>query len=290
MCDGENFNSFLEVPDHLFSKELFSLTKCTNCSFVFTSNAPDEKNAGPYYETEDYIEHSDTKKGLINTIYHLSRNWMVGYKQRLISRHMKSKGRVLDIGSASGYFLNHMKGLNYEVKGVEISQKARDLCKANFNIATATPNEWLDAKEDNMFSVVTMWHVMEHVYPIDTYLKKIHSSLNETGKAFIAMPNHTSFDASYYQDDWAAYDVPRHIWHFNPSAFNNLAAKHGFKVEKLHSLPLDPFYISMVSADYSGGLMSKIAAPFVATISSILSWVNKEKASSVVYVLSKATA
>mgnify|MGYP002395054744 CR=1 FL=1 len=286
MCDGTNFHDELIVPDWLLSKEPFSVKECTNCSFRFTANPPSAESAGAYYETEDYIEHSDNAKGLINKLYHMARRQMLKYKLRLVAKHAEGK-KLLDIGSGSGYFLNTMKTAGYDVNGVEISDKAVELCQSNFGIKAYSPDDFLADKIPGKIDVASMWHVFEHVYSYEEYFKLIHEKLNDAGTSFVAMPNHLCLDETIYGKYWAAYDTPRHLWHFTPITFKKFAEDRGFELVKMHNLPLDPFYNSMVSASYKKSLTLLPVTVFYGFLSLLLGVFSIKRASSVIYVLKK---
>lgn len=271
------------------SGEEFPLMHCQDCSFIFTQDAPREEAVGTYYDTEDYVEHSDTHKGLVFSLYHYGRKLMLRRKRQLVGRQSGGK-KLLDIGSASGYFLNHMRQRGYEVSGVEVSQKARRLCEAKFGISAFDPEWFLNEDQVARFDLITLWHVFEHVYRLGDYMDAFQRSLEPGGALIIAMPNHRSFDAKYYKEHWNAWDVPRHLWHFNPATFKRFAADHGFEIRSTYRLPLDPFYNALVSADYKPGFRSSLWAGLVGGVSWAWSILNKERASSLVYVLRKTNS
>ncbi len=286
VCDNTSFNKHLDVPDWLVSKKSFKLNACGACGFVFTADAPSPEEIGPYYNSEEYVEHSDTKKGLIYGIYHYARKLMLNYKLRII-RKLGTGNKILDVGSGSGYFLNHMKKNGYDVTGVEISDKAIQLCSANFGIQAFKPEYMLEGKLDNDYDLITLWHVFEHVYSYNEYFDIFNNSLSKNGKLVIAMPNHDSFDSQFYRTHWAAYDTPRHIWHFTPKTFEQFASKRGFKMIQKYRLPLDPFFNSMVSASYKEKFTFLPFTVLVGFWSYLKSLVNKNKSSSLIYILEK---
>lgn len=284
VCKADQFQLVFTTQDFLVSKEAFSILECESCGFRFTQDVPSVENIAPYYDHVGYVEHSDNQEGLVNTLYHWGRQLMLRQKSKLIRRSAKGT-RLLDVGSASGYFLNHMKGEGYEVSGVEISPKARELCKSIFNIDTFPP-EWMSST-DRSFDVITLWHVFEHVYTYDEYFRSFGAMLESEGRLIIAMPNFKSLDAKYYGRFWNAYDVPRHIWHFDHDSFSRFAQDRGFTVESIKLLPLDPFYNSMVSAEYRYRLRFLPWTLVVATLSYLWSLLSTKKASSIVYILKK---
>ena len=286
VCDSSDFASFMDVPDWLVSKETFNISKCTSCGFKFTSDAPSENLVGPYYNSEEYVEHSDTKSGLIYSLYHKAREFMLSYKLRIISKMNVGK-KLLDVGSGSGYFLNKMATNGYDVTGVEISDKAVELCKKNFGITANSPQDFLTNKLDKDYDLITLWHVFEHVYSFEEYFDLFSNSLKDGGRLILALPNSDSTDADLYQEHWAAYDMPRHLWHFTPDTLELFASKRGFKLVKKHTLALDPFFISMVSASYKKNFTFLPITLLKAFYSFTISLFNIDKSSSLIYVLEK---
>lgn len=286
VCGNENLPTALELKDYSISKEDFSLAKCSNCQFVFTQDIPDETSIGPYYQSEAYISHSNTKKGLINSLYHIVRNWMLMSKRTLISRLSPNK-RILDVGSGTGYFLDFMKKSDYEVLGVEVDEAARTFAADNFGLTIHSPSKLLSNGIEEKFGAITMWHVLEHVHDPDAYFQAYQNLLSENGILAIAVPNCDSYDAAHYKKHWAAYDVPRHLWHFTPPTIKKLAAKNGFDLIEKKRLPYDAFYCSLLSEKYKGNSLYFISGFLHGGISWLKSIFDIDKTSSLVYVFKK---
>ncbi len=212
---------------------------------------------------------------------------MLGSKRRLIRKYIgESSGSILDIGSGTGFFLKHMKDHGWKVKAIEPSEEGRAFCKREFSIDAQKPGE-LFKMEDRSFDAISMWHVLEHVEDMNGYMKKIFSLLKNDGKAFIALPNHLSLDAAMYKDKWAAWDVPRHLWHFTPKTFESLALKHNFKLLKKKSMPLDAVYVSILSEKYRNKPFPLIRGGLIGIVSLIRGLISLNKSSSIIYVLNK---
>lgn len=283
------FSHYLNVPDWLVSKQNFELLQCNECSFIFTSNAPLSENAGPFYESEEYVEHTDTNKGLIYSVYHRARKWMLRFKLATIKKHTSGKS-ILDIGSGSGYFINFMKQNGYTVSGVEISDKAVALCKEKFDISVNSPSDFLARKLPNEFDAISMWHVFEHVYQYDEYFEIIKDSLKDEGRLFVALPNPDCFEANYYKQYWNGFDTPRHLWHFTPKTFKLFAEDRGFELFEMRRLPLDPFFNAMVSVSYQSGFKFLPYTFLIGFVSFCNGLLSRNKASSLIYVLKKQAA
>jgi 2-polyprenyl-3-methyl-5-hydroxy-6-metoxy-1,4-benzoquinol methylase len=287
LCASEKILIKFRFTDHFVSKEVFSLAECSECGFNFTQDYPEESEIGKYYESDEYISHSDTSKGFSNKIYRLVRNMMLGRKKDIAkSTCSLNTGRLLDIGSGTGYFAATMKKAGWQVSGIEINEKARTFSRNQFGLDIIDPGEIASLASDS-FDCITLWHVLEHFHDPFRYASEIRRLLKPGGHCIIALPNCSSYDALYYKNLWAAYDIPRHLWHFNPSSFKLFADKTGFKIKQLMNLPLDVFYISIISEKYKGSKLAFIKGTLMALPFAIKSLFHKNKSSSVIYILQK---
>lgn len=288
VCSNKTFKPFLTCTDHFVSRESFRIKECDNCGFKITEDIADELNIGSYYQSEEYISHSNTSQGLVNRIYHLVRNYMLGRKRRLVERNLKSKnGHILDVGTGTGFFLNEMKKNGWQVTGIEKSEEARSFAKSEFNLDNK-PNEAIAQLNDSEFDVISLWHVLEHIHNLEESMENYLRLLKPRGILVIAVPNHTSYDAKHYKESWAAYDVPRHIWHFSPQQMIRFGEKKGFKFSNLRTMPFDSFYVSLLSEKYKNSSLAFIKGIWHGKISWVYSLVNKKKCSSVIYVFQKS--
>ena len=209
---------------------------------------------------------------------------MLGRKRRLVEKSTSLKtGQILDVGTGTGFFLNEMKINGWQVNGTEKSSDARDFAKKEFSLDNL-PSENLFTLKDNSFDVITLWHVLEHIHQITENMEAFGRLLKTNGKLIIAVPNHDSTDANHYKEFWAAFDVPRHIWHFAPKQMKQLGEKHGFKLASLHTMPFDSFYVAMLSEKYKKSSLSLFKGIFFGKISWLNSIFNPGKCSSVIYV------
>ena len=253
----------------------------------FREGDPDESEIGRYYESPDYISHTDTRRGLANRLYHYVRQYMLRRKARLIKRCCGlSRGRLLDIGTGTGYFPHFMQERGWRVSAIEKSPQARAFAHEHFGLEADAP-EALDTYEAKSFDVVTLWHVMEHLQHLNETWERLYSILDDRGILVIAVPNPTSSDARHYKEMWAAYDVPRHLWHFTPAVMQQFGAKHGFILTERHPMPFDAFYVSMLSEKYR-----KSGVPFLKGMAEgaeagLASLMKKERSSSMIYVFQK---
>jgi 2-polyprenyl-3-methyl-5-hydroxy-6-metoxy-1,4-benzoquinol methylase len=286
VCNSTRINPLLTVKDHSVSKEAYVVWQCSECTLRFTQDVPDEDAIGPYYASPDYISHSNTSKGLLNQLYQRVRRITLGQKAALIARYTKEKGRLLDIGAGIGAFLSVMKKSGWEISGIEPDETARKKANELFGITLDQPAA-LFGLQDHRFDAITLWHVLEHVHQLHPYVEHLKNLLAAGGKIFIAVPNYTSADAAAYRNYWAAYDVPRHLYHFTPKSIAVLMQTHGLKVIEKKPMWFDSFYISLLSSKYHRGRTSWVGAGINGLRSNIAAMLNKDRCSSLIYIIEK---
>lgn len=285
VCHSKDLEQVLEAKDYTVSSELFKISHCKSCTFRFTNPVPAEQEIGRYYQSEDYVSHSDTSKGLINSLYQRVRRRTLRSKRKLVVRFSgKPSGNLLDIGCGTGAFLGEMKNAGWTVTGLEPDAGARAIALEKHGV-NALPSSDLMGLKDGEYDVITLWHVLEHVHELDAYMAKIQALLKKGGKLIIAVPNYDSVDAKVYGAGWAAYDVPRHLYHFTPAAMAKLLSRTGFTLSGMKKMPFDSFYVSMLSEKYRKG--SLIRAGWVGFRSWMVSLGNTARCSSVIYLSGK---
>ena len=281
--DISKHQQFITVKDHSVSKENFHLYRDESLDLLITYPQPNEQELPKYYESEDYISHTDGKRSLFEKTYHFVKGIALKNKLQLINDLQKDKGKLLDIGAGTGEFLIVAKENGWETTGIEPSDKARNIAlKKDVLLA-----ESLAILEDHSFDVITMWHVLEHVPNLDYQIKELKRLLKPTGTILIAVPNFNSYDAKHYGSFWAAYDVPRHLWHFSKTAIKGLFAKEALYLEKVLPMKFDAFYVSLLSEKYKTGKMNYLKAFLIGLKSNRYAKQNLEY-SSHIYVLKNA--
>lgn len=287
-CRSGNIQQKFSVKDFTVSGESFMIYQCNNCKGAFTQDIPAQDAIGAYYDSENYISHSNTQKGFINRIYHIVRSQTLLGKRKLLQQvTSKDKGNILDIGCGTGAFLHTMREAGWQTTGLEPDETARANAKQLFHIDPLPSNE-IFALPNNSYDAITMWHVMEHVHQLHEYIDQINQLLKSDGRLIVAVPNYTSADAEQYQQYWAAYDVPRHLYHFSPESMKQLMKQHGLEVINTKSMWFDSFYVSMLSEQYRNGQGNIVGAFFAGLVSNIKTLFKKEKCSSVIYIIKKA--
>ncbi len=289
VCKGNELSLFLSCKDYTVSRETFSIEKCKSCGFNFTNPRPTSSEIGKYYESEDYISHSNTNKGIINRIYQGVRKYTIQKKVALINSFVKETDKnILDIGCGTGEFLNACKNDGWNAQGIEPSLNARKLAIDNYGLVVSE-EAFLKNLKPACFDIITMWHVLEHVHELNTRVDELKRLLKNNGAIIIAVPNRSSYDATFYKEYWAGYDVPRHLYHFVPETMKMLLKNHGLEMANLLPMKFDSYYVSMLSEKYKTGKSDLINAFLKGWLSNVKAGGNAGKYSSIIYVIKKIT-
>ena len=272
--------SFITVKDFSVSGESFSLLLNEEYQILKTHPQPTLDKLGSYYEFEDYISHTDGKRTLFEKMYHFIKRKAIRDKVSLINSYQPLKGRILDIGAGTGDFLLECKNQNWDILGIEPNDKAKGIAVGK----GIKFGDTIEKLESNSFDVITMWHVLEHVPDVEHQVAELKRLLKPSGTIIIAVPNFKSYDANHYKEFWAAYDVPRHLWHFSKTAIEKIFDKQNMNLEDVKPMWFDSFYVSLLSEKYKSGKMNFISGFFIGLISNVSGFFKKEF-SSHIYVL-----
>ena len=285
-CNSGSFEPFLLCKDYTVSGEIFHIVSCKACGFKFTNPRPSNEEIGKYYKSDDYISHSNTSKGIISKLYKIVRNYTLKGKLSLIAKHSQ-KGNLLDYGCGTGMFLSVAKSSTWNAYGIEPDSGARKFATEDNKMTVYEDLKSADsALKETQFNCITLWHVLEHVMDLYETIAWFNSKLNSNGALIIAVPNYTSYDAKYYREFWAAYDVPRHLYHFDQKTMVDLVQKAGFRFVESLPMKFDSFYVSMLSEKYKHGKISYIKA-FLTGLRSNMKAKDPSAYSSVIYVFKK---
>lgn len=275
--------TYLKVKDHSVSGEEFQLIFNEDTEILETFPAPNEDQLSKYYKSEDYISHTDSKRNLFERVYHIIRSRALKKKLRLINSFGNESKQLLDVGCGTGDFLKIALTDGWTVTGIEPNEQARKIANVKTNQNVFEINH-LDNLKEHSFDVITLWHVLEHLPKLDTHIQLFRKLLKPNGLLIIAVPNYKSYDAAHYKEFWAAYDVPRHLWHFSRKSINKLFQKENFTLIKTIPLIFDAYYVSLLSEKYKTGYMNPLKAFWVGLKSNYRARHNNDY-SSLIYVL-----
>ena len=260
---------FLSTIDYVASNEQFNLFLDNKTNIVWTDVAEDH-NHNIYYKNENYLPHNE-KKGLFAFFYKLSQNIMFSYKLKVLKKILQPSNIILDYGSGDGHFGEFMKKQEINVQMYD-------------PIVNKSKNSQIF---DNQYDMIMMWHVLEHIPDINKTIIALEKKLKHNGALVVAVPNRDSFDSKAYRKHWAAWDVPRHLYHFNHNSLENLMKEKGFNLISRHPLWLDSYYVSYLSSKYKKSIFPWINSLVIGSLSNILA-IFTSKYSSSFYIFKRA--
>jgi 2-polyprenyl-3-methyl-5-hydroxy-6-metoxy-1,4-benzoquinol methylase len=288
VCKTGNFEPFLTLKDYFLTGEEFNIVSCRECGFRFVNPRPDRNEIGIYYQSEEYISHDTARRDLFTKAYKIARNIALRNKLSLVRKYAKGK-RLLDVGCGTGEFLAFCGRNGFDVKGIEPNEKARNFSKTRLQLETMSSFESFDPLREK-FDCITMWHVLEHVHDLDGYLENIRALLAEDGTLIVAVPNSDSTDAKHYKEFWAAWDVPRHIYHFTRESMQRLAEIAGFEIREILPQKMDSYYVSMLSEKYRHGSNRHLSAFIQGLRSNLAAGKDNRGHSSLIFILSRKSS
>jgi SAM-dependent methyltransferase len=285
VCNVQLFTKLLTVKDYTVSRETFAVVKCKSCGFVCTQFETN-KDLGYFYDSPEYISHTNSDKGLFNSIYQGVRSYTLGRKFSLLKSY-GTVNSVLDYGSGTGHFLSYCNSKKLDCYGIEPSDSARAIA-INAGLKVISNFEIFKSEVSReTFDAISLWHVLEHVPDLNETIDFLKSRMHKDSTLFIAVPNHTSGDAKYYKEHWAAFDVPRHLYHFSPDSIQKLMSNHDLEMVGMKPMWFDAYYVAMLSEKYKNGKISYLKAVWHGFRSNLNALFNSGECSSQIYIFKK---
>ena len=283
-CGHQSFLKYMDCEDFTVSHESFQIVQCTNCTLLFTNPRPIRQHLDKYYQSEQYISHTNNAKNLIGSIYKSVRSIALKSKLKLINS-LTPKGNLLDYGCGTGHFLSIAHQNNWKVVGIEPSEQAR--YNAHESIRPHILKSLEDIDKNTTFNIISLWHVLEHISDLKPTLISLANKLEKSGKLVIAVPNPESYDAEHYREYWAAFDVPRHLYHFTQKSLALLLESVNLQIDSIRPMKFDSFYVSLLSEKYKTGKTNYLKSFINGYKSNSYANNNNNNFSSLIYLVSK---
>ncbi len=287
LCENHPGNDvFIQAKDYLVSHRIFSVVRCPQCGLVLTNPRPADDKLPAYYQSHDYLSHSGQASTLTEKIYQAVKRLMLRKKVYFLKKWLREGDHILDVGTGTGDFPLQMKKAGIHAIGVEPNEAAAALARAK-GLEVYADLSSVHAEGRKSFAMITLWHVLEHMADPNEQIGLIRNLLRHDGMLVVAVPMIDSYDAAYYKQYWAAYDLPRHLVHFSSTTLVQLLNKHGFQLIEKRSLPFDAYYISLLSESHMNVLVKPLAwlrAIYTGLMSNIRYWSGRRPASSQVFV------
>jgi 2-polyprenyl-3-methyl-5-hydroxy-6-metoxy-1,4-benzoquinol methylase len=285
VCFSNKVVCINKLIDYSVSGEVFELMECKDCTLRFTHPAPAQEKIGAYYQSSEYISHTNEQKGMTGFLYRKVRKWTLQRKAALLIRLSQKKvGMHLDLGAGTGAFVHEMEKAGWNSVGFEPDEKARKMANRLYK-APVYPLEDFFRIAEGGYDVITLWHALEHIHPLQETVHRLEKLLTAKGKLIVAVPNFSSYDARYYKNYWAAYDVPRHLYHFSPKSMRRLMEQHGLIIKAIRPMWFDSFYVSILSEKYKKGFFLK--GMFIGLISNLYALFQVKNCSSLLYIMER---
>jgi 2-polyprenyl-3-methyl-5-hydroxy-6-metoxy-1,4-benzoquinol methylase len=285
LCEGVSFIKKITCQDHTQSKEKFQIVSCETCGFTLTNPRPNNDSIDSYYKSEMYISHTNSSKGLFSWLYQTIRAHTIRRKVVLL-KNLKKEGRHLDIGCGTGEFLYACKKSGYKTEGIEPSALARKQAIKNHDLSVSQ-NTDLTQYSKSEFDSISMWHVLEHIPNLNETISNFNKIIKPDGKIIIAVPNHECWDANYYNEYWAGWDVPIHFWHFSQNTIKRVFKKHKFNLVEKKAMVFDSYYVSLLSEEFMTGNKNFIKGFIIGLVSNLFGLLTKKGHSSIIYIFEK---
>jgi len=206
----------------------FALVQCNCCGLMYLNPQPTPEELEVYYP-EDYEAHVGTKKQQLGWLRRIDYRYGVEKRYRAIMRYTQT-GRMLDVGCATGAFLDGMREHGWRVVGVDPGVRAATYAREELGLEIQNTTFEAAHLEPASLDLVTMWNVLEHLSDPQQALNRIGKVLRPGGLLVFAIPSVESYDLKLFKKYWAGYDVPRHLFVFPPAVLEKMVKAAGFDI------------------------------------------------------------
>jgi SAM-dependent methyltransferase len=236
MCGADDGAPLVQTEDLLFpGEERFQLLSCRRCGHIYQSPRPTAESIGRYYP-EDYHPYLIAVEDEPSPLRRLDRAFGLRMRTQAVHRAAGGRpGRLLDVGCATGVFLDGMRRLGWSVQGVEPSAYAAGYARRRFGLDVYEGLLEDAALPAASFDAITMWDVLEHVHEPRPVLAELARLLRPGGVLVLSLPNPDSLEARLLGRYWLGWDLPRHLNVFPPTQLRAHLARHGMPVERIRS-------------------------------------------------------
>jgi SAM-dependent methyltransferase len=248
MCGASDGAPLVETADQMLpGPERFRLLSCRACGHLYQSPRPSPEAIGAYYPA-GYISFQPAVADLPSPLRRLELRRYYATRRRIVERAVAGPGRILDVGCATGNFLDAMRAAGWRAQGVEPSVEAAAYARERLGLDVLTGRLEDAALPSGAFDVVTLWDVLEHVHEPRATLAEAARLLRPGGALILGLPNPDSLEARLLGPHWIGWDLPRHLNLFRPALLRAQLATMGLPVERISS-PIHGYAVLVMSLE-----------------------------------------
>lgn len=222
-----------KITDNAYGS-LWTFSKCHSCKFVFSNPYVSEDSIVEFYSHLEDAEYSEEAQGRSRNFHSILKN---------LDKIKKPDKSILDIGAASGIFLNIAKKEGYRISGIEPSEYLVSEANKKFNINLFN-GIIEDYKSKEKYSVISLLDIIEHLVNPDQFIKNIDEFIKNEGILVIVTPDIDSITAKLFKRKWWHYRIA-HINFFNLSSIQFLLKNNNYEIikKKRYTWNFSLFYI-----------------------------------------------
>jgi SAM-dependent methyltransferase len=209
----------------------FTIYRCAHCGLQRTTPRPTPATIGAYYPS-DYAPYKATNEVVISSKSRIKvwlRN-LLGFNARALPPI--PPGHMLEIGCSSGYYMEQVRHLGWQVDGIEFSDQAASIARSKgFSVQTGSL-EQVHAPEA-LYDVIAAWMVLEHLHEPVLALKRLRQWVKQEGYLVASVPVNKSLAKILFKDCCYDLQLPTHLFHFSPETLKTVLANSGWILERI---------------------------------------------------------